>query len=146
MVSELALHFERHSANDLETFDWVSPSGRTQIVCCGSRLSLHQVFNQDAKDVVAEYMLQHDGGLLFSAVQYRWPYMQSSHRSPLRAPSQSQDDDETFSAETSVSIPSQCMNELLAYHTSFQTGWLLRYRASERLADRSQIDKVGIVA
>lgn len=111
--------------------DWLSPSSRTRIIRYGSRASLHSVLNQTPDTITAEYDVLFRGALVFNWCDYQWPQLQklgNSNRSGI------------------VSIPTGCLDELMAFHLHHNTPWLHRYNSTLRRDSFIEIDKISIVA
>lgn len=133
MVAELVeWHESQPSCLSGSEPDWLSVSGNTRVRRHGSAVNLVSVLNQVPDATSSEYEIIFKGERAFSWVEYVW---QSMHR-----------DQQLEQGLTEVELPTSCLNELMAFHTSRNTAWLQRFRRISGHESRAEINEVGIVA
>ena len=111
-VMQLVEIFEASSEYDSQrSSDWISPDGHTTIVRNGQSAFPGRTLEQQSDAVFAEYVVQHNGVVVFTFKDYVWPEQMQSDSTP-----------------SVCQVPAGCFEELVDFHRQHKTFWYAQYQ------------------
>ena len=113
LVCELVSHYHQSTARSCTEQHWQSANGKSRVLIYGHSLALSSVLHQAVNAVHCEYVLLFEQQHVFTWSEHRWP--QLVHR------------DDAINTDELLEIDSECLADLLSYHTMAETQWHKQY-------------------